>query len=103
MEDLVAIQYIALAFAGVAALLWVVLEASRRPPSRAREKVRIFACGTEAVPEEMNVPPGSYFDYMRRFLRAGSLGRAHSGRLSDYVAWIIIGLAAIMAVMVMLW
>lgn len=103
MEDLVAIQYIALAFGGVAALLWVILESSRKPPARAREKSRIFACGIEASPGEMSVPQENYLDYMKRFFRTDFLAKAHSGRLSDYVAWIIIGLAVIMALMVMLW
>jgi hypothetical protein len=103
IEDLIAIQYIALAFGGAVALLWIVLESSRKPPARARKKARIFACGTEAAPEELNVPPGGYLDYMKGFFRTGFLARMHSGRLSDYVAWIIIGLALIIAVMVMLW
>ncbi len=100
--DLLMIQYLAAVFVAVLALLWVVLESSRKPPKR-REKSRIFACGMDAVPQELNVPQDSYYNYMLRFLRTGALARAHSGKLSDYIAWIIIGTAIMAVFMVMLW
>jgi hypothetical protein len=103
IEDLFAIQYIALAFAGVIALLWIVLELSRKPPAKPREKARIFACGVDATPDKLNVPSESYYDYMKRFFRTRYLSAAHSGKLSHYVSWIIVGLAVIMAMLVMLW
>ncbi len=103
IEDLLTIQYLALVFAAILALLWIVFETSRRTPEKPREKARIFACGMEAAPEELNVPSESYFDYMKKIFRTDLLARAHSGRLSTYVVWILIGLAVIMAVMVMLW
>jgi hypothetical protein len=103
IEELIHIQYLALAFAGVMALLWVVSEASRRRPERPSEKARIFACGVDAKPEELNVPQGSHYQYMRRFLMTGPLARAHSGDLSTYISWILAGLAIIMAVMVIMW
>lgn len=103
IEDLLSIQYIALAFAGIIALLWIVLELSRKPPIKPKEKMKIFACGIEATPDKLNVPSEGYFEYMRRFFRTRYLSSAHSGKLSQYIAWIIIGLAVIMAILVMLW
>ena len=103
IEDLLTIQYLALVFAAVLALLWIVFEVSRKPPSKAREKRRIFACGMDVAPEELNVPQESYYQYMKMFFRTGLLSKAHSGKLSTYIAWILIGLAVIMAVMVMMW
>ncbi len=103
MEELMAMQYLALALAAVIALLWIIFEASRREPKKPREKARIFACGTEATPGELNVPQGSYYQYMKRFFVTGPLARVHSGRLSTYIAWILAGLAVIMTAMVMMW
>lgn len=103
MEDLMAMQYLALAFAAMIALLWIIFEASRRRPEKPREKARIFACGVEATPGELNVPQRSYYQYMKRFFVTGLLARAHSGRLSTYIAWILAGLVVIMAAMVMMW
>jgi hypothetical protein len=103
IEDLLAMQYLALAFAAVLALLWIIFESSRRRPEKPQEKSRIFACGTEATPGELNVPSEGYFDYMKKLFVTEPLARAHSGRLSTYVIWILTGLAVIMAVMVMLW
>jgi hypothetical protein len=103
MEDLFTIHYLALAFAAVLALLWIVFESSRKPPLKPREKARIFACGMEASPGELNVPQEGYYGYMKRFFRTERLSEAHSGRLSSYIAWIIIGLAIILSVMVIMW
>ncbi len=57
----------------------------------------------EISARELNVPPDSYYEYMKRFFRTGLLARLHSGRLSEYVIWIIIGTALIMAMMLILW
>ena len=103
MEELLYMQYIALAFLAVLALLWIVFEASRKQPGKAREKARIFACGMDASPDSLNVPQQGYFGYMKRFFRTDRLSDAHSGRLSSYLAWIIAGLAVILAAMVIMW
>ena len=103
IEDLFGIHYIALAFLGMLILLWIVLELSGNRPRRERkEKSRIFACGMEASPGQLNVSQESYYEYMKRFLGSEPLARLHSGRLSDYVTWIIFGTVLIMAMMLML-
>ena len=98
--DLMTIQYLALLFVGILVLLWIFFEPSRRPPRK--EKRAIFACGMDIPPEELNVPPDSYYRYMRGFLGTRYLARLHSGKLSSYISWIIIGAAFIMA-MLILW
>ncbi len=98
------IQYLALAMLGLLALLWLLFEASSSPPSRKhlKEKERMFACGMEMEPEDMNVPQESYFASANRFLRTDLVGRLHTGRLSDYTILIIIGTAIIMAALMIL-
>ena len=102
IADLLGIQYLAVIFLAVLALLWLVFELFSNPPRRGRGKSRIFACGMEIPPEKLNIPHESYYGYMKRFLGSGLLARLHSGRLSDYVTWIIIGTCFIMAMMLIL-
>ncbi len=101
--DLFSIYYIALAFAGVLAILWVVFEFSEKKPEKPGEKSAIFACGMKASPEELNVPPWNYYEYLKRFFRAERLSEMHSGELSHYIAWILMGIALILSVMLILW
>jgi hypothetical protein len=101
IEDLIIIQYLALIFVAVLILLWIFFEPSARSPKR--DKKRIFACGMDIPPEKLNIPSDSYYEYMKRFLRTGYLARLHSGKLSNYISWIIIGAALIMAAMLILW
>jgi hypothetical protein len=103
IEDLFMLQYLALAFIGILAIIWIVFEVSNRPPRGGRPKSRIFACGMECSPAELNVPPGSYYECLKRILRTGFLARLHSGRLSEYIIWIIMGTCFIMIMMVILW
>ncbi len=103
MNDLASIQYLALALLSSAALLWIVHELSRKPPRKPAEKSRMFACGMDVHPEDSAMPSDSYYRYLRRLLGTRHLARLHSGRLSEYNIWIMIGTALIMAAMMILW
>jgi hypothetical protein len=103
IQDIVFIQYLALVFGAALALLWIVHELSRNPPRKSREKSRMFACGMDMPPRDAAMPSDSYYGYLKRLLGTGYLARLHSGKLSDYNIWIIIGTALIMAVMLILW
>ena len=103
LSDLFSVYYLALALTGVLALLWIILEASEKKPSRPQFSSRIFACGMKASPNELNIHSMNYYDYMKRFFRTELLARAHSGNLSHYITWILVGMAFIMAVLLILW
>ena len=103
VEDIFSVYYIALSFAGILALLWVVFEFSEKKPSRERKKLQIFSCGMGESPKQMNVPSMNYYEYMKRFFRTDYLASIHSGKLSRYVAWIYVGMALILSVLLILW
>ena len=86
----------------VLALLWIIHELSRKPPRKPREKSRMFACGMEVPPKDAGLPSDSYYSYLKHVLGTGHLARLHSGRLSDYIIWIIVGTALIMGTMLIL-
>jgi hypothetical protein len=101
--DLFTMYYVASGLVAVLAILWIVLEATERRPSLPKKSSRIFACGMEVSPGELNVPSGSYYDYLKRFLFAEKLAEAHSGDLSVYVGWILVGIAVIISTLMILW
>jgi hypothetical protein len=103
IQDLLNMQYIALAFVAVMALLWIILESSRKPPSGRQAKQKPFACGMNVPANQLNVNSGSYYQFMKKLFLTGRLADIHSGKLSNYLAWIVIGLAIIMLLVVMFW
>jgi hypothetical protein len=103
IEGLLTIHYLALALAGTMGLLWILLEATEKKPLRPMEKARIFACGIKESPEMLNVPEHSYYNYLLMLLRTEALANLHSGKLSSYVTWILMGMALILSVMLILW
>ena len=103
IEDIFTFYYVAISFLGVIAMLWIVFEATERKPTRQKEKQIMFACGTESSPEDLNVSSWNYYEYMKKFLLAGHLSRLHSGKLSTYMAWILIGMVVIFSVMLIAW
>ena len=101
--DIFSVWLLAFAFLGVVAILWIIFEASESKPSKPKESSVAYACGTSPSPDELNVPSWSYYEYMKHFLRAEYLSRLHSGDLSTYMAWILIGMVLIFSVMVIMW
>lgn len=97
------IYQITIAFAVILALSWVVYEITERKPSKKSRKSRIFACGMDQGPSELNVPSTNYYEQLNNFLQTERLSRLHSGRLSDYISWILIGMVFVITMLVVLW
>ena len=61
----------------------------------------IYACGEDMQPEELNIPPETFYEYLIDLFRVKKLRRLHSGVLNDYLLWVLAGtLAAIAALMI---
>ena len=89
----------------VLALVSLVYYLSRRsgPVKVGREKTRIYACGEDELPENMNVNEAGFFRLMGRILGFEKIKNIHSGDLSSYLTWIFIGMLILILVMVMMW
>ena len=74
------IQYISLVFLCLAVLSWLILKLTDSKP-RDKESRKIFAGGMEIAPGKLNIPETSYYEYLKKFLRADALGELHSGKL----------------------
>ena len=48
-------------------------------------------------PEELNIPPETFYEYLIDLFRVKKLRRLHSGVLNDYLLWVLAGTLAAMA------
>jgi hypothetical protein len=71
-----------------------IYAAGRRPKKREQFKEETYTCG-EPLPD-MRVQAGNFYQVIRKTLRLGKLRHIHSGDLSDYVLWVVVGLAFIL-------
>ena len=105
MIGIYAIQTLAIAFLTVFALVSVVYYLFRRagPVRVGKEKRKIYACGEDEAPENLNVNIAGFFNNLGSILGVNKLREAHSGDLSRYLTWIFIGMLLLIIVMVLQW
>lgn len=105
MNGLYVIQNLGFVFLGIFFLVALVYFISRKTgPARAgREKRRIYACGEDESPEDLNVVESGFFAAIGKVLGIQKLRNFHSGDLSSYLTWIFIGLMILIMIMVMMW
>jgi len=73
-------------------------------PKPSVEKMKTYACGEELKPAEMHMDSEQFFSPVRRVLRPfyRYIQSAHTGILSTYLLWAIVGLIAILLVIALL-
>ena len=76
---------------------------SRKPHKRDADKQSIYACGEDMKPEELNIPPETFYEYLIDLFKLKKLRQWHSGNLNDYLLWIVAGMVGIIALLVMVW
>jgi hypothetical protein len=105
MMGIYAVQNIGILFVAVLALVGAVYYVSRRagPVKIGKEKERIFACGEDETPENLNVLESGFFTSLGKTLGISRLRSAHDGDLSNYITWIFIGMLVLIMVLVMAW
>jgi hypothetical protein len=96
-----------LALAGFAIFVFLIIlqMVSRKMQIRItpKERRQIYACGEDLDPEYLNIPHGSFYKTIIRMLGFVRMTRSHTGDLSTYLAWILIGVVAIIGVLMILW
>jgi hypothetical protein len=101
MDQVLITQNIIMMFLVFLAVFMVIYAIGKRPVRRKEQK--IYACGEDIPPERLNVPQDSFYRVFVKSLRIVWLERLHSGNLSDYLLWIVLGLAFMVIVLSMLW
>lgn len=90
----------------VAGVVYLILVAARRiaAPRPSAQKLATYACGEELKPAEMHMDSEQFFSPVRRVLKPfyRYVQQAHTGVLSTYLLWIIVGLVAIFIAIVVL-
>jgi len=68
-----------------------------------RAKRKIFACGEDKKPEEMDVPYESFYRVLVSAFGLEGIKKWHSGDLSRYLIWIFSGAMILITVLLMVW
>ena len=103
MNGLYMVQDIGAAFLMVLAMVALVYYLSRRAGPTKTGKQKMYACGEDEPPERVNVSLSGVFEQAGRVLGITQIRNAHNGDLSNYLAWILIGMLALIMVMVIYW
>jgi len=101
MDQVLIMQNIIVMFLVFLAVFLVIYAMGKKPVKRREQK--IYACGEDIPPEHLNVPQDSFYRVFVRTLRIGWLKRMHTGNLSDYLAWIVLGLVFLIIILSILW
>ena len=84
-----------LGFIGLGLLIYLLGNRKKRAEER---KGDTYTCG-EPFPET-GVPSDGFYEAIVKNLRVDDIRRLHSGRLSDYLLWLMVGIVAVIIVMV---
>jgi hypothetical protein len=68
-----------------------------------KAKRRIFACGEERKPEEMNVPHESFYKVLVKSFGLENVSRWHSGDLTRYLIWIFSGTVILITILMLVY
>lgn len=101
MDKVFIMQNIIVMFLVLLVVFLVIYVMGKKPTKRKEQK--IYACGEDIPPEHLNVPQDSFYKVFVRSLRIGWLKRMHTGSLSDYLVWIMLGLVFIVIALSILW
>ena len=76
----------------------LIYVAGRRPKKSEPGKEETYTCG-EDMPD-IRVQADNFYQVIRKSFRLGKLRHIHSGDLSDYVLWVVVGLTLILVLVV---
>lgn len=101
MNQVMIMQNIIVTFLVFLGIFLAVYLIGRRPGKKKGRE--IYACGEDISPERLNVPQDSFFRVFTKTLRIDWLRRMHTGNVSDYLVWIILGLIFIIVILSTVW
>lgn len=84
-------------------LIFKLLEKNRMRVDGQPGGNRIYACGEDLRPEELNIPAESFYKVFISILGLGAVRKAHSGRLGDYLLWVAVGAVLLILYVMFLW
>ncbi len=101
MDQVMMMQNIILMFLILLGIFLLIYMIGKRPGKKSGRQ--IYACGEDISPEKMNIPHESFYKVFVKALKIDSLKKMHTGNLSDYMMWIVIGLLFIVVILSMVW
>ncbi|MCK5023416.1 MAG: hypothetical protein KAS04_04550 [Candidatus Aenigmarchaeota archaeon] len=89
-----------LVFIGFTVIGFLIYFMGNRKTRYEKMKLETYTCG-EPFPE-VSIGPDNFYVAIKKNLGIRNLRHIHSGKLSDYLLWFLIGLAALIFMVVML-
>ena len=91
-------SFFILAFIGFSGLgLLIYLLGSRESKAECK-KNETYTCG-EPFPK-VSIGSDNFYDSIKKNLRIGDIQKMHSGKLSDYLLWLVAGIVAVLLIVI---
>ena len=86
----------------LAVLGFAVYHKSSKKKRGERAKVSIYTCGEDLDPEDLNIPPETFYEYLIGLFKLRKLREWHSGNLNDYLLWIFAGMIIVIVMLLVI-
>jgi hypothetical protein len=82
-------------FMGLGLLIYLLGSRKKRTEGWKNET---YTCG-EPFPK-VNIGPENFYAAVSKNLRVGDIQKMHSGKLSDYLLWLVVGITAVLLIVI---
>jgi hypothetical protein len=79
-----------------------IYRSTKKRSRRERAKVSIYTCGEDLNPEDLNIPPETFYEYLIGMFKLRKLRDLHSGSLNDYLLWLFAGMVIIIVILLVI-
>jgi len=76
---------------------------SRAPRRHSTEKYKIYTGGEDYSPAKFNIPETGFLRIIVKYMKLEKLSATHSGNLSRYLSWMLMGIVFLILTLVILW
>jgi hypothetical protein len=79
-----------------------IYRSTKKRNIRERAKFSIYTCGEDLDPEDLNIPPETFYEYLIGMFKMRKLREWHSGNLNDYLLWLFAGMILIIVMLMVI-
>jgi hypothetical protein len=93
----------AVIFFFIVSFIGLALYRSTKKRSRKeRAKISIYTCGEDLDPEDLNIPPETFYEYLIGMFKLRKLREWQSGSLNDYLLWLFAGMVIVIVMLMVI-
>ena len=86
----------------VSVIGFAIYRLTKKRNVRERGKLSIYTCGEDLEPEDLNIPPETFYEYLIGLFNLRKLREWHSGSLNDYLLLLFVGMIIVIAMMMVI-